>query len=126
MNYFTFELLSRKIRLIHYLIWVLKWICYHRKLLRSSIWLQHLILKLYSLGWVCNDTQLQVTKQCKLRFTITVNFVDEVEANVVPLDICGLVLGSPYLYDRRALFYRGKISIIYLKIKLNTLYMHIK
>ncbi|XP_057844927.2 uncharacterized protein LOC131054430 [Cryptomeria japonica] len=56
--------------------------------------------KPYPLGWVCNDAQLQVTKQCKIRFAITANFVDEVEADVVPLDICGLVLGSPYLYDR--------------------------
>ena len=61
--------------------------------------------KPYPLGWVCDDAQLQVTKQCKLRFAITANFVDEVEADVVPLDICGLVLGSPYLYDRQAIFY---------------------
>jgi hypothetical protein len=26
--------------------------------------------------------------------------------DVVPLDICGTVLGSPYLYDRNAIFYR--------------------
>lgn len=55
--------------------------------------------KPYLLGWVCNYAQLQVTKQCKLKFTITANFVDEVEVDVVPLDICGLVLGSPYLYN---------------------------
>ncbi|XP_059064618.1 uncharacterized protein LOC131856732 [Cryptomeria japonica] len=64
--------------------------------------------KPYPLGWVCNDAQLQVTKQCKIRFAITANFVDEVEADVVPLDICSLVLGSPYLYDRHAIFYRGE------------------
>ena len=33
-------------------------------------------------------------------------FIDEVEFDVVPLDICGIVLGSPYLYDRKAIFYR--------------------
>ena len=32
--------------------------------------------------------------------------MDEVELDVVPLDICGIVLGSPYLYDRKAVFYR--------------------
>ena len=32
--------------------------------------------------------------------------MDEVELDVVPLDICGIVLGSPYLYDWRAVFYR--------------------
>jgi hypothetical protein len=27
---------------------------------------------------------------------------------VVPLDICGMFFGSPYLYDRKAIFYRGQ------------------
>lgn len=58
-------------------------------------------LKPHPLGWVCNDAQLQVTKQCKLRFDITANFIDEVEVDVVPLDICEIVLWSPYLYDRK-------------------------
>jgi len=29
-----------------------------------------------------------------------------VELDVVPVDICGVVLGSPYLYDRDVVFYR--------------------
>jgi hypothetical protein len=49
---------------------------------------------------------LQVTKKCVLKFAITEKFMDEVELDVVPLDICGIVLGSPYLYDRKAVFYR--------------------
>jgi hypothetical protein len=60
----------------------------------------------YPLGWICDNAQVQVTKQCKLRFAITSSFIDEVELDVVPLDICGMVLGSPYLYDRKAIFYR--------------------
>ena len=32
--------------------------------------------------------------------------MDEVDLDVVPLDICGIVLGSPYMYDRKAFFYR--------------------
>ena len=47
-----------------------------------------------------------MTKICKLRFAITANFIDEVELNVIPLDICGIVLGSPYLYERRVVFHR--------------------
>jgi hypothetical protein len=47
-----------------------------------------------------------VTRRCKLRFAITTNFIDEVELDVIPLDIYGIVLGSPYLYDRRAIFHR--------------------
>ena len=62
--------------------------------------------KPYPLGWVCDNAHLQVTKQCRLRFSITYGFVDEVDLDVVPLDICGIVLGSPYIYDRKAIFYR--------------------
>ena len=54
------------------------------------------------LGWVCKDKRLQVTKQCDQKFEITSKFVDEVEFDLVSLDICGIVLGIPYLYD----FYR--------------------
>ena len=62
--------------------------------------------KPYPLGWVTNDTQLQVMKKCVLKFSISGKFTDEVELDVVPLDICGIVLGSPYLYDCKVVFYR--------------------
>ena len=58
--------------------------------------------KPYQLGWVCKDKRLKVTNQCDLKFSITSKFVDEVEFDLVSLDICGIVLGIPYLYD----FYR--------------------
>ena len=55
-----------------------------------------------------DNAQVQVTKQCKLRFIITSSFIDEVELYIVSLDICGMVLGSPYLYHRKAIFYMEK------------------
>ena len=73
---------------------------------------KHLILttkphmRPYPLGWVCKDKILQVTKQGDLKFAITSKFVDEIEFDVVPLDIYGIVLGSSYLYDRKTIFYR--------------------
>jgi len=57
------------------------------------------------LGWACADAKLQVTRKCKLKFSIIANFIDELELEVVPLDICGIVLGSPYLYDRKSICY---------------------
>ena len=77
--------------------------------------------KPYPLGWVCKDKRLQVTQQCDLKFAITSKFVDEVEFDVVPLDIYGIVLGSPYLYDRKQSFTGNKISIICLRKESNTL-----
>ena len=67
--------------------------------------------KPYPLGWVCNGAQLQVTKQCKLRFSITANFIDEVEADVVPLDTC--------MIDKLS-FIVGRTSNIFVKTMLNT------
>ena len=46
-----------------------------------------------------------MTRRCKLRFSITTTFKDEVELDVIPLDIYGIVLESTYLYDRRAIFH---------------------
>ena len=34
--------------------------------------------------------------------------MNEVELDIVPLDICGIVLGSPYLYDRKTIFDRAE------------------
>ena len=62
--------------------------------------------KPYSLKWIRNNHKLHITKQCTLKFSISSKFVDEVTCDVVPLNECGMVLGSPYLYDRRAIFYR--------------------
>ena len=71
--------------------------------------------KPYPLGWVTNDTRLQVTRKCVLKFAITEKLRDEVELDVVPLDICGIVFGSPYLYDQKAIFYREQNTCHLLK-----------
>jgi hypothetical protein len=62
--------------------------------------------KPYPLGWICDNAKLHVTRRCKLRFSITTNYIHEIELDVIPLDICGIVFGSPYLYNRRAIFHR--------------------
>lgn len=64
--------------------------------------------KPYTLNWMSKSHKLKVTKQCVLQFTITSKSVDKVTCDVVPLDACGIVLGSPYLYDRKAILYREK------------------
>ena len=62
--------------------------------------------KPYPLGWVCKNKILRVKNQCDLKFAIVSKFVDEVEFDVVPLDICEIVFGSPYLYDWKEIFHR--------------------
>jgi hypothetical protein len=50
--------------------------------------------------------ELKVRKQCKFKFSINQNFVDEAVADVLPLDICGVIFGIPYLYVCDAIFRR--------------------
>jgi hypothetical protein len=64
--------------------------------------------KPYTLKWISNHHQIHITKQCTIKFAISSKYVDEVTCDVVPLSECGMVLGSPYLYDLKALFYRTK------------------
>jgi len=71
--------------------------------------------KPYPLGWIVNNANLQVTRKCLFKFTITQMFIDEVELDVVPLDISGIILGSPYLYDRKAVFYHHERKYLLLK-----------
>jgi hypothetical protein len=59
-----------------------------------------------SLATLHNHHQMHITKQCTIKFAISSKYVDEVTCDVVPLNECGMVLGSPYLYDRKEIFYR--------------------
>ena len=63
----------------------------------------------YPLGWVDKHAKIKVTKQCKIRFSISANFIDEVEINVVHVDVCGLVFGSHYMYMWDAIF-MGRVN----------------
>ena len=58
----------------------------------------------YPLGWVNKDVEIKVMKSCKIKFVVSVDFIDEVELDIVPLDVCGVVFGSPYMYMRDAIF----------------------
>jgi hypothetical protein len=60
----------------------------------------------YPLDWVCDKEKPNVTKQCRIIFSIALKLIDEVDLDVVSLDICDIVLGSPYLYDRKTIFFR--------------------
>jgi hypothetical protein len=51
---------------------------------------------------------MHIKKKCTIKFVISSKYVDEVTCDVVPVRECGMVLGSPYLYDRNAIFYRTK------------------
>ncbi|KAH9291608.1 hypothetical protein KI387_043202, partial [Taxus chinensis] len=60
----------------------------------------------YALGWVKKGVEIRVSKQCKVKFAINEHFIDEVVVDVAPIDICGIVFGSPYMYVRDVIFRR--------------------
>ena len=76
--------------------------------------------KPYPLGWLNEKAQLQVTRQCKLKFSFGSAFVDEVELDIVHLDICGIVLGSPCM-TKKLFSIELRTSIYLLKMESNTL-----
>jgi hypothetical protein len=58
----------------------------------------------YPLAWINKYAYIKVTKQCEIKFSISANFIDEVELDVVPLNICGVVFESTYMYMMDAIF----------------------
>lgn len=69
----------------------------------------------YPLGWIQKDVEMRITKQCTFKFAITDRCIDEVTCEVVPLDVCQVILGSPYLWDRDAIHYRRQCKYKFVK-----------
>jgi hypothetical protein len=63
-------------------------------------------LRPYPLGWIQKDVELKIDRQCKFHFAITNQYIDEVTCEVVPLDICQVIFGSPYLWERDVIYHR--------------------
>jgi len=82
----------------------------------------------YPLGCVSEDAKLQVMKQCKIIFAITAKFFVKVELYVVPLDICDIVLGRPYILDRKDIFHseENKYHIFKDEVEFIVKFHHIK
>ena len=54
------------------------------------------------LEWLNSCGMLKVTHKVRVPFTVG-EYVDEVECDVLPLEVCGLLLGRPWQYDRNAI-----------------------
>ncbi|KAF6152588.1 hypothetical protein GIB67_013035 [Kingdonia uniflora] len=62
--------------------------------------------KLYGLWWIQKVPDLMITKQCTFKFAITERFIDDVMCEVALLDVCQVILGSPYLWIKDVIHYR--------------------
>lgn len=57
----------------------------------------------YTIGWFHYGRDLRVGQQCHLPYSIK-PFMDEVLCDMVPLDVCDVLLGQPYLWKRHAVY----------------------
>ncbi|XP_071687037.1 uncharacterized protein [Rutidosis leptorrhynchoides] len=55
----------------------------------------------YQLTWLKKGNRIKVTKRCLVRFSIGKKYKDEVWCEVIPMDVCHLLLGRPWKFDRR-------------------------
>lgn len=62
----------------------------------------------YTLAWLNNGTELKVSKQVLVSFSIG-HYKDSTSCDVIPMDACHLLLGRPWQFDRDA-FHRGKAN----------------
>jgi hypothetical protein len=53
----------------------------------------------YRVSWLQKGHQVNVTKQCLVEFKIG-GYKDEILCDVIPMDVCHLLLGRPWKYDR--------------------------
>jgi hypothetical protein len=56
----------------------------------------------YRFLWLQTRHQVNVTKQCLVEFKIG-GYKDEILCDVIPMDVCHLLLGRPWKYDRNVI-----------------------
>ncbi|KAJ0522028.1 putative nucleotidyltransferase, Ribonuclease H [Helianthus annuus] len=55
----------------------------------------------YQLSWLKKGNTIKVTQQCLVSFSIGNKYTDALLCEVIPMDACHILLGRPWLYDRR-------------------------
>jgi hypothetical protein len=65
----------------------------------------------YNIGWFRQGRHLRVRQQCLLPYGIQ-PFKDELLCDVVPLDVCDVLLGQPYMWKRYVIYESRPCSVI--------------
>jgi hypothetical protein len=52
----------------------------------------------YKVAWLQKGHQVTITKQCLVEFNIG-GYRDEILCDVIPMDVCHVLLGRPWQYD---------------------------
>jgi hypothetical protein len=56
----------------------------------------------YKISWLQKGHQVTITKQCLVEFKIG-GYNDKILCDVIPMDVCHLLLGRPWQYDRNVI-----------------------
>jgi hypothetical protein len=65
----------------------------------------------YTIGWLCQGSDLRVSQQCRLSYDIK-PFKHEVLWDFSPLEVCDVILGQPYLWKRHVVYDSMPHSVI--------------
>jgi len=57
----------------------------------------------YNIQWLNQSKGIQVNSCCLISFSIGKNYQDELWCDVIPMDACHILLGRPWLYDRKVM-----------------------
>ena len=55
----------------------------------------------YNIQWLNQGKGLQVNSRCLITFSIGKNYADEIWCDIIPMDACHILLGRPWLFDRK-------------------------
>jgi hypothetical protein len=54
----------------------------------------------YKVSWLQKEHQVMVSQQCQVEFKIG-GYSDEILCDVTPMDVCHILLGRPWQFDRK-------------------------
>ena len=55
----------------------------------------------YLLQWVNHETSIEISNQALICFSFGSYYEDKVLCDVLPMEACEILLGRPWMYDRR-------------------------
>lgn len=74
----------------------------------------------YSVSWIHDKNPVKVQHRCLLSFSLGDHFQDEVWCDILPMTVCHVLLGRPWMYDRRVNYdgFHNTYSLIFKNKKL--------
>ena len=57
----------------------------------------------YTIQWLNQGKGIQVNSRCLVSLSIGKHYSDEIWCDIIPMDACHILLGRPWLYDRKVM-----------------------